>query len=60
MAVLVSPEVNNNLLYFFDIQDQIVYIAPVHKLSHLLSIDLFVVILLATTGVDFSAWKSET
>ncbi len=45
MPVLLFPEINNDLLCFFDIQEQVICIAPVHKLSHLLPIGLFVVLL---------------
>lgn len=44
-ACAVFPEVNNDLLCFVDIQEQVVCVAPVHKLSHLLPIGLFVGIL---------------
>lgn len=43
MTVLLSPEVNNDLC-FVDIQQQVVCVAPVHKLSHLL-VGLFIIIL---------------
>lgn len=42
---LAFPEVNNNLFCFVDVQYQIVPIAPVHQMIHIISVGQLIVIL---------------